>query len=247
MSTRTPTLESLIARGNIPRHVAIIMDGNGRWAKARGVPRIMGHRAGRVSVREVIRACDELGVEVLTLYTFSVENWQRPAREVNALMTILRQTLRAERAELRSNNVRLQVIGRLHELPAAVRGEIAATQDYLAQSTGMLLNLALSYGGRAEIVDGIRRLVRDAVADGFDPARVDESLFSTYLYTAGLPDPDLLIRTSGEMRISNFLLWQLAYTELWITDTLWPDFRRRHLYQAVAEYQGRERRFGRTH
>jgi undecaprenyl diphosphate synthase len=239
LPTRIPTPEDLIARGNVPRHVAVIMDGNGRWAKARGVPRLMGHRAGRESVREAVKGCVELGVEVLTLYTFSVENWQRPAR--------LRQTLRAERKELRERNVRLQVVGRLHELPPAVRREIAETQHYLAGSTGMLLNLALSYGGRAEIVDGIRRLVRDAVADGIDPARVDESLFSTYLYTAGLPDPDLLIRTSGEMRISNFLLWQMAYTELWITETLWPDFRRRHLFQAVAEFQGRERRFGRTH
>jgi undecaprenyl diphosphate synthase len=238
--------EELIARGNVPRHVAVIMDGNGRWAKARGVPRLMGHRAGRESVRETVKGCVALGVEVLTLYTFSVENWQRPAREVGALMTILRQTLRAERRELKSNNVRLQVIGRVHELPTPVRREIAETQEFLASGTGMLLNLALSYGGRAEIVDGVRRIVKDARAGEIDPARIDESVFSTYLYTAGLPDPDLLIRTSGEMRISNFLLWQLAYTELWITDTLWPDFRRRHLYQAIADYQGRDRRFGRT-
>ena len=246
MSTRTPTAEELIARGNVPRHVAIIMDGNGRWAKARGVPRLMGHRAGRESVREVVRGCAALGVEVLTLYTFSVENWQRPAREVSALMTILRQTLKAERKELRENNVRLQVIGRTADLPAAVRQEIAGTQDYLSSNTGMLLNLALSYSGRAEIVDGIRRLLADARAHRLEPARVDDELFASYLYTAGLPDPDLLIRTSGEMRISNFLLWQLAYTELWITDTLWPDFRRRHLFEAVADYQKRDRRFGRT-
>ena len=222
------------------------MDGNGRWAKARGVPRLMGHRAGRESVREAVKGCASLGVEVLTLYTFSVENWQRPAREVSALMTILRQTLRAERRELRQSNVRLQVIGRTHELPAPVRREIAETQDYLSDCTGMLLNLALSYGGRAEIVDGVRRLLEDAKARRLDGERIDEALFSTYLYTAGLPDPDLLIRTSGEMRISNFLLGQLAYTELWITDTLWPDFRRRHLFQAVADYQKRDRRFGRT-
>jgi undecaprenyl diphosphate synthase len=246
LPTRIPTPEELIARGNVPRHVAIIMDGNGRWAKARGVPRLMGHRAGRESVREVVRGCAALGVEVLTLYTFSVENWQRPAREVGALMTILRQTLRAERRELRERNVRLQVIGRARELPPEVRAEIAATQAYLAGSTGMLLNLALSYSGRAEIVDGVRRLVEDARERRLDPARIDDELFASYLSTAGLPDPDLLIRTSGEMRISNFLLWQLAYTELWITDTLWPDFRRRHLYQAVADYQKRERRFGRT-
>ena len=246
MTTRIPTPEELVARGNIPRHIAVIMDGNGRWAKSRGVPRMMGHRAGRESVRETVRGCVALGVEVLTLYTFSVENWNRPAREVNALMTILRQSLRAERKELRANNVRLQVIGRVHELPSAVRREISETQEFLSDDTGMLLNLALSYGGRAEIVDGVRRLMTDAIRDGIDPARVDESLFSSYLYTAGLPDPDLLIRTSGEMRISNFLLWQMAYSELWITDTLWPDFRRQHLFRAVSEYQGRERRFGRT-
>ncbi len=246
MPNRTPNPEDLIARGNIPRHVAVIMDGNGRWAKARGVPRLMGHRAGRESVRETVKGCVALGVEVLTLYTFSVENWQRPAREVSALMTILRQTLRAERRELRDSNVRLQVIGRVHELPAPVRREIAETQDYLSGCTGMLMNLALSYGGRAEIVDAVRRVIVDARERRVDPARVDESFFATYLYTVGLPDPDLLIRTSGEMRISNFLLWQMAYTELWITDTLWPDFRRRHLYQAIADYQRRERRFGRT-
>jgi undecaprenyl diphosphate synthase len=246
LSTRIPIPQSLIERGNIPRHVAIIMDGNGRWAKARGVPRIMGHRAGRDSVREAIRGCDDLGVEVLTLYTFSVENWQRPAREVGALMTILRQTLRAERKDLRDHNVRLQVVGRLHELPAPVRKEIAETQEYLERSTGMLLNLALSYSGRAEIVDAVRRVGEDVRERRLEPGDVDEALFSSYLGTAGLPDPDLLIRTSGEMRISNFLLWQLAYTELWVTDTLWPDFRRKHLFEAIADFQTRERRFGRS-
>ena len=245
MPTRTPSplsAETLIARGNIPRHVAIIMDGNGRWAKARGVPRLMGHRAGRESVREAVKGCSSLGVEVLTLYTFSIENWQRPPGEVAALMTILRQTLRAERKELKENNVRLGVIGRPDDLPKAVREEIAATQAYLEPCTGMQLNLALSYSGRAEIVDAVRRLT----ADSIESAHVNAELLASYLYTAGLPDPDLLIRTSGEMRLSNFMLWQLAYTELWITETLWPDFRRRHLFQAVAEFQGRERRFGRS-
>ena len=245
MPTRTPnplSAEALIARGNIPRHVAIIMDGNGRWAKARGVPRLMGHRAGRESVREAVKGCSSLGVEVLTLYTFSVENWQRPAGEVAALMTILRQTLRAEREELRENNVRLGIIGRPTDLPKPVRDEIAETQAYLERCTGMQLNLALSYSGRAEIVDAVRRLVDDSIAS----SHVNDELLASYLYTAGLPDPDLLIRTSGEMRLSNFMLWQLAYTELWITETLWPDFRRRHLFEAVAEFQGRERRFGRS-
>jgi undecaprenyl diphosphate synthase len=222
--------------------VAIIMDGNGRWAKARGVPRLMGHRAGRESVREAVKGCSSLGVEVLTLYTFSIENWQRPAGEVAALMTILRQTLRAERKELRENNVRLGVIGRPSDLPKPVRDEIADTQAYLESCTGMQLNLALSYSGRAELVDAVRRLVDDSIAS----AHINDELLASYLYTAGLPDPDLLIRTSGEMRLSNFMLWQLAYTELWITETLWPDFRRRHLFQAVAEFQGRERRFGRS-
>jgi undecaprenyl diphosphate synthase len=244
--TRTPSLEELIARGNVPRHVAIIMDGNGRWAKARGVPRTMGHRAGRESVREAVRGCAALGVEVLTLYSFSTENWKRPAREVGTLMTILRQWLRGERKELAKNNVRLQVIGRTQDLPPAVRDEIAETQSFLGRSDGMLLNLALSYSGRSDILDGVKRLLRDALEQGFDPARLDEELFSSYLSTAGLPDPDLLIRTSGEMRISNFLLWQVAYTELWITETLWPDFRRAHLYRAVHEFQARDRRFGRS-
>ena len=246
MSTRNPTLESLKARGNIPRHVAIIMDGNGRWAKARRVPRTMGHRAGRESVREALRGCSQLGVEVLTLYSFSTENWQRPAREVGTLMTILRQWLRGERKELRQNNVRLQVIGRAQDLPKPVRDEIAATQEFLSGCDGMLLNLALSYSGRAEIVDATRRLAEDVRAKRLDPSDVDDVLFSSYLSTAGLPDPDLLIRTSGEMRISNFLLWQLAYSEFWVTDTLWPDFRRKHLFEAIADFQARERRFGRS-
>jgi len=239
---RTPTPEQLKARGNLPRHVAIIMDGNGRWARARGVPRLMGHRAGREAVREAVRGCVALGVEVLTLYTFSTENWNRPPSEVKALMAILRQTLRSERRELRENNVRLRIIGRANDLPPKVLEAIEETQDFLAGCDGLLLNLALSYSGRAEIVDAVRRLI----ADRRTAAPVDESSFARYLYTAGLPDPDLLIRTSGEMRLSNFLLWQLAYTELWITDTLWPDFRRRHLFQAVADFQGRERRFGRV-
>jgi len=242
LPTRTPTPEQLKALGNLPRHVAIIMDGNGRWAKARGVPRLMGHRAGRDSVREAVKGCVALGVDVLTLYTFSTENWNRPRSEIKALMAILRQTLRSERRELRENNVRLRIIGRPGDLPPEVVAAIEETQDYLAGCDGLLLNLALSYSGRAEIVDAVRRLI----AEGPTAAPLDEASFDRYLYTAGLPDPDLLIRTSGEMRLSNFMLWQLAYTELWITDTLWPDFRRRHLYQAVADFQGRERRFGRV-
>ncbi len=246
MSSRLLTPEHLIARGNLPRHIAIIMDGNGRWARARGVPRLMGHRAGRESVREAVKGCVALGTEVLTLYTFSIENWERPRREVQALMTILRETLRAERAELRRQNVRLQVIGRLEDLPARAREAIAETREYLAACDGLLLNLALSYSGRAEIVDAVAGILREYSRGPIDAARVDERVVSRFLYTAGLPDPDLLIRTSGEMRLSNFMLWQLAYTEIWITDTLWPDFRRQHLYQAVADFQKRERRFGRV-
>ena len=246
MSGRSPTADELKGRGNLPRHVAIIMDGNGRWARARGVPRLMGHRAGLEAVREVVRGCDVLGIEVLTLYTFSTENWNRPRREVQALMGILRQSLRQERRELRERNVQLRVIGRIEDLPPPVRETIEQTQAHLAGCTGLVLNLALSYGGRGEILDAVRRLLNDTRTRRIPASQVDETLLSSYLYTAGLPDPDLLIRTSGEMRISNFMLWQLAYTELWVTATLWPDFRRRHLFQAVADYQQRERRFGRV-
>jgi undecaprenyl diphosphate synthase len=243
---RIPTPDELRQRGNLPRHVAIIMDGNGRWARARGVPRLMGHRAGRESVREAVKGSVALGIEVLTLYTFSIENWQRPEREVRALMAILRQTLRAERKELKANNVRLRVMGRIGDLPGAVREVIDETCDYLAGSSGLLLNLALSYSGRVELIDAARALLREQARHPLRPEELDEAGLARHLYTAGLPDPDLLIRTSGEMRLSNFMLWQLAYTELWITDTLWPDFRRRHLYAAVADYQRRERRFGRV-
>jgi undecaprenyl diphosphate synthase len=245
LPARTHSPEALRQRGNLPRHIAIIMDGNGRWAKARGVPRLMGHRAGRESVRDAVKGCVALGVDVLTLYTFSIENWNRPAREVRALMAILRQTLRAERRELRDNNVRLQVMGRVGDLPAPVREAIDETRDYLSGSTGLLLNLALSYSGRVELVDAVRALLGERGTRPLRPEQIDESMLASHLYTAGLPDPDLLIRTSGEMRVSNFMLWQLAYTELWITETLWPDFRRRHLFEAVADYQRRERRFGR--
>jgi undecaprenyl diphosphate synthase len=240
LPTRTLTSEQLRARGNLPRHIAIIMDGNGRWAKARGVPRLMGHRAGRESVREAIKGCVALGVEVLTLYTFSTENWNRPKREVKALMSILRQTLRSNRNELRDDNVRLRTIGRTEDLPPEVAAAVAETQAFLKDCDGLILNLALSYSGRNEILDAVRRVV----ADRTPSSRIDEATFDRYLYTAGLPDPDLLIRTSGELRISNFMLWQLAYTELWITDTLWPDFNRRHLFEAVEDFQGRQRRFG---
>ncbi|HID10443.1 MAG TPA: isoprenyl transferase [Candidatus Latescibacteria bacterium] len=234
--------DRLKAKGNLPRHIAIIMDGNGRWARMRGLDRIEGHRAGRESVRDVVRACGELGIEVLTLYAFSVENWRRPRREVWALMRLLRDTLYEEVEELDRNNVRLIAIGRLDELPKTSREALFWAMKRTKDNTGLMLNLALNYGGRVEIVDAVRRILEG----GYRPEDVDEAVFSAHLYTAGLPDPDLLIRTSGELRVSNFLLWQMAYTEIWVTDVLWPDFRRKHLYQAIEAYQRRERRFGMT-
>lgn len=234
--------ERLKAKGNLPRHVAIIMDGNGRWARMRGLDRIEGHRAGRESVRDVVRACGELGIEVLTLYAFSVENWRRPRREVLALMRLLRDTLYEEVDELNRNKVKLMAIGRLDGLPKASREALFWAMERTKDNTGLVLNLALNYGGRVEIVDAVRRIMEE----GYRPEEVDEKVISAHLYTAGLPDPDLLIRTSGELRVSNFLLWQMAYTEIWVTDVLWPDFRRQHLYQAIEAYQRRERRFGMT-
>lgn len=242
---RSKVVDEIKASGNLPRHIAVIMDGNGRWAKKRGLPRIEGHRAGRKAVREAVEGCVELGVQVLTLYTFSVENWSRPEREVSALMLFLRQTLKQEREELRKNDVRLGVIGRVSDLPKAVRKVLDETIDDLKESKGLLLNLALSYGGRAEIVDAVRKIAADARLAQTKPEEIDEKFIERRLYTAGIPDPDLLIRTSGEMRVSNFLLWQLAYSEIWVTETLWPDFRKKHLFEAVRNYQKRQRRFGR--
>jgi len=242
-SARALTPAAVSARGPVPRHVAIIMDGNGRWAERRGVPRLWGHRAGRKAVREAIGAALDLGVEVLTLYTFSTENWERPRREVQGLMRFLVRTLREEVAELDENGVSLQVIGRLQDLAPEVREALAEAVRRLAHHRRLRLVLALSYSGRAELVDAVRGAAAEIRRRG--AAAVDEQLIERHLYTAGLPDPDLLIRTSGELRLSNFLLWQVAYTELWVTDLLWPDFRRRHFLQAVADFQGRERRFGR--
>lgn len=232
--------------GAVPRHVAVIMDGNGRWAQERGQPRIFGHRAGRKPVRDVVEGCRELGISILTLYTFSVENWQRPEAEIRALMGFLEATLRDEKAELKKNGIRLGVIGRTQDLPAPVRDALDDTIAELSGGGDMLLNLALSYGGRTEIVDAARALADEAAAGRLDPATIDEAAFARRLYTANLPDPDLLIRTSGEMRLSNFLLWQLAYAEIWVTDLYWPDFRKEHLFTAVRDFQRRERRFGRV-
>jgi undecaprenyl diphosphate synthase len=228
----------------LPRHVAIIMDGNGRWAKLRHKRRVEGHRAGIASVRDVVETSARLGIEVLTLYAFSMENWKRPRTEVGTLMSLLKRYLRMELQTLLRNNIRFQVIGRPDALPPDVREELERGVERTKASGGMLFNIALNYGGRAEITDAVRRLIEDVNRRGVDPATLGDDALSAYLYTAGQPDPDLLIRTSGEMRISNFLLWQIAYAEIWVTDVLWPDFRRKHLLQAVIDFQKRERRYG---
>ena len=224
----------------LPAHVAIIMDGNGRWAAQRHLPRVEGHRAGIDSVRDVVETSARLGIDVLTLYAFSMENWKRPRSEVNTLMMLLKRYIRLELSTLRKNNIRFQVIGRHEELPLDVQHELETGIRETAVNSGMLFNIALNYGGRAEIVDAARR----AIAAGVRPEDLDERRFGDFLYTAGQPDPDLLIRTSGEMRVSNFLLWQIAYSEIWVTETLWPDFRCRHLLESIVAYQKRERRYG---
>lgn len=239
------TERKILRKGNVPEHVAIIMDGNGRWARRRGLPRVAGHRAGIRAVRESVKGCGSLGISYLTLYTFSIENWNRPRREVDALMRFLKSTLRNEAEELNRNNVRLRVIGRVEDLPAPVRHELSRAIAYLDGNTGLTLVLALSYAGRVEILDAVRSIARLVEEGRIMHDDIDADLMVSNLYTADMPDPDLLIRTSGEMRVSNFLLWQIAYSELWITGTLWPDFKRMHLYEAVMDYQERERRFGR--
>jgi undecaprenyl diphosphate synthase len=229
-----------------PRHVAIIMDGNGRWATRRGLPRIAGHRQGVSAVRETVRTAGELGIDFLTLYAFSSENWRRPETEVSFLMTLLERTIDGELPDLQAKNVRFRVIGRAAGIPAGVRRRVEKVVDETAGNTGLTLVLALNYGGRDELVDAVRRLARDVRSGAVDPEQIDESTVARALYTDGMPDPDLLIRTSGEMRVSNFLLWQIAYTELWVTPTLWPDFGVRDLCMAVADFQRRDRRFGRV-
>ena len=225
---------------HLPAHIAIIMDGNGRWAAQRHLPRVEGHRAGIDSVRDVVETSARLGIGVLTLYAFSVENWKRPRAEVNTLMMLLKRYIRLELATLLKNNIKFRVIGRAEELAPDVQDELEVGTRQTASNTGMLFNIALNYGGRAEIVDAARR----AIAEGIRADDLDERRFGDLLYTGGQPDPDLLIRTSGEMRVSNFLLWQIAYSEIWVTETLWPDFRRRHLLEAVVAYQKRDRRYG---
>jgi undecaprenyl diphosphate synthase len=234
------TLARQVNFEQLPAHVAIIMDGNGRWAAQRHLPRVEGHRAGIDSVRDVVETSARLGIDVLTLYAFSVENWKRPRAEVNTLMMLLKRYIRIELGTLLKNNIKFRVIGRPDELAADVQRELEVGVQQTAANTGMQFNIALNYGGRAEIVDAARR----AMAAGIAPDDLDERRFGDFLYTAGQPDPDLLIRTSGEMRVSNFLLWQIAYAEIWVTETLWPDFRRRDLLEAVVAYQKRDRRYG---
>jgi len=226
----------------LPKHIAIIMDGNGRWAKRRRLPRIAGHRAGIRAVRQAVEASARIGVPYLTLYAFSVENWKRPHTEVKLLMGLLRQYLKKELSELNRQNIRLEVIGRITELPKPVVEDLNHTLDQTRQNTGMRLVLALNYGARAELVDAVQELLEKAKQNG--AIKVDEAMLSEHLYTRGFPDPDLLIRTSGELRLSNFLLWQVAYAELWVTETLWPDFTQKDLFQAIIDFQKRERRYG---
>jgi len=224
----------------LPAHIAIIMDGNGRWAARRHLPRVQGHQAGVDAVRDAVETCARMGTDVLTLYAFSTENWKRPQLEVTTLMRLLKRYLRQERHTLVEHRIRFRMIGREEGLPADIRRELASAQEETASGTGMQFNIALNYSGRAEIVDAARR----AIELGLDAGALDEPQFGNLLYTAGQPDPDLLIRTSGEMRVSNFLLWQIAYAEIHITDVLWPDFRCRHLLEAVLDFQRRERRYG---
>jgi undecaprenyl diphosphate synthase len=234
------TLVGQIDFDRLPAHVAIIMDGNGRWAAQRHLPRVEGHRAGIDAVRDTVETAARLGVGVLTLYAFSMENWKRPAAEISTLMMLLKRYLRSELKTLLTNNIRFNVIGRMEDLSQDIQDELRAAIDRTGKDNGMLFNIALNYGGRAEIVDAARR----AIESGIRPEHLDEQRFASFLYTAGQPDPDLLIRTSGEMRVSNYLLWQIAYAEIYVTETLWPDFRRRHLIEAVLAYQKRERRYG---
>ncbi len=230
----------------IPRHVAIIPDGNGRWAEARNLPRNEGHRKGVEGVREIVRACSELGIRMLTLYAFSQENWDRPRDEVKAIMRLLKRFLRSDADELHGNGIRVQAIGRLDQLDKPVQRELERLIRRTQHNDQMRLIFALSYSGRTEIVDAVRAIVRDVEAGQLDPEAIDEKCVESHLYTSDLPDPDLLIRTGHESRISNFLLWQLAYTELYVCESLWPDFGKRELVEALLAYQQRERRFGRT-
>jgi undecaprenyl diphosphate synthase len=242
----TTKLLTRIDRTRLPQHIAIIMDGNGRWAKQRHLPRIAGHRAGIKSVREVVEAGCEIGINTITLYTFSTENWKRPPTEIRFLMRLMEKFLYDEIEEMNRNGVRLLITGRNENIPDFVVKAMNIAQANTKNNSRLLLNLAFNYSGRAEIIDGIKKLVADVQQKKLNIKHFDEYQFRNYLYAPELPEPDLCIRTSGELRISNFLLWELAYTELWYTDVLWPDFRRQHLYEAIIDYQNRDRRFGKV-
>jgi len=252
MVSRTTDLENLDEEAvramldpqNLPRHVAIIMDGNGRWAARKNLPRIAGHRSGIQSVREIVTFSRELGIETLTLFAFSNENWHRPSTEISQLMMLLERYLKQELKTMMKNEIRFRTIGQIERLPSSVVRMIRSVEEKTRQNQRMTLILALSYGGRAEVVDAVRRIMEEFQQEKISIKDLDEELFSHYLYTQEIPDPDLMIRTSGEVRISNFLLWQLAYTELYFTKTFWPDFRRKDFLLALLDYQGRERRFG---
>ncbi len=237
-------IDQLAKNPLLPRHIAIIMDGNGRWAAGRGLQRLAGHRAGREAVRATVRTSAQLGIPVLSLYTFSLENWKRPKLEVEGLMKFLNNVLRSEYLELKENNIRLRASGRLDMLPSATYKVLNENIEKLSKNDGMILNLCLSYGGRAEITDAAIEIAKSVLDQKLDIDEINEKSFSSYLYTEGLPDPDLMIRTGGEHRVSNFLLWQIAYAEIVVIDTLWPDFREEHLLASIGEYLGRDRRFG---
>ena len=239
-------LSEQIDKRRLPKHIAMIMDGNGRWAQRKGGERIFGHRNGVESVRQVVEAAGELGVEYLTLYAFSTENWKRPHKEIDGLMTLLTNTITNETKRLNENNVRLLVIGNTTDLPKSVQRHLTQSMNSLSGNTGLTLVLALSYSGRWEITNMVKQMCVDAKSGKLDPDHIDACLVETYLATASIPDPELLIRTSGERRISNFLLWQLAYTELYFTPVLWPDYRKEHFYEAIIDFQRRERRFGKV-
>lgn len=236
--------EKTIDKTSLPRHIAIIMDGNGRWAKKRNLPRISGHKAGVEALRDVIKTSSKMGIDYLTLYAFSTENWKRPSQEVNGLMELLVIYLRKEIGELHSNNVRINTIGDVLKLPKKAIIEIEKATEKTAKNTGLTVNIALNYGGKSDIINAVKNISKDILDNELKIEDIDESIFSTYLYTNNIPDPDLLIRTSGEQRISNFLLWQIAYSEFWFADVYWPDFTSAHLIEAIEDFKQRKRRFG---
>jgi undecaprenyl diphosphate synthase len=237
-------LLSRLDQTRLPAHIAVIMDGNGRWAKQRSLARFEGHRASTQSIRDTVSGCRDLGIRFLTLYTFSAENWSRPEIEVRALMALIEQTLRRELPDLHANRARVRLLGRMADLPASLQRLLQEATELTADNPGLTLQLAIDYGGRQEIVDAARALAEEVAAGRLSPGEIDEARFSAHLYRPDTPDPDLLIRTGGDLRVSNYLLWQIAYTEVYVTPTLWPDFRRAHLYEALIDYQGRQRRFG---